>query len=116
ITGIDLIGDQSTTSASVTVGSPAKPSVGLSVDNDRPAVNTAVTFTVTANVPNTVTTNDAIQNTHLDYGDGSSVDLGSAATSSPKHTYTSSGPKIATATTVDTNGATATAQVTVNVQ
>jgi adhesin/invasin len=116
VTGTDSTGENSTTSTAITVGREPKPTVGISVDNDRPLVNTPVQFTVTASVPNAGSSGTAIQNTHLEYGDGSSVDLGSAASSTPKHTYTTSGTRTATATTTDTNGNTANASVTVNVQ
>jgi adhesin/invasin len=117
VTGTDSTGDTSTTSTTITVGREPKPSVGISADNDHPTTAQVVTFTVTASVPNAGSTGTAIQNTHLDYGDGSSVDLGSAASSTPKHTYTTGGvTRTATATTTDTNGNTATAQVTINVQ
>lgn len=113
VTGTDSSGDTTTTSASITVAPGPRPTVGLTVDSDNPTANTVVIFTVTASETNSSAT---IRNTHLDYGDGSSVDLGSAASSSPRHTYTTPGTRVATATATDTNGRTATAQVTVNVK
>lgn len=114
VIGTDASGDTSRTSRSITVGPRPTPSVGLTVSNDNPTVNNAVTFTVTVSVV-PAASGVTIRNTHLDYGDGSSVDLGPTGTTAT-HVYTSVGTKTAKATATDTNGSTATAQVTVNVK
>jgi hypothetical protein len=91
-------------------------SVGLTVSNDNPVVNTSVTFTVSASLPGNPTgSTTVIQSIVVDFGDGSSTSLGATGTTVP-HTYRSTGTFTAVATVTDTSGGTATGQTTVTVR
>lgn len=120
VTGTDSSGDTTTTSTSITVVPGPRPTVGMTVNNENPSATTgpAVIFTVNASVVPTGTST-VIRNVHLDYGDGTSVDLGATGTTAT-HTYTTAtttgSPRTAVATATDTNGRSATAQVTITVR
>jgi len=112
-TAVDANGDSSTATTAVTVIN-ATPSVGVTANNDRPAVNTAVTFTISASIPGSPT-GVSIQNVHIDYGDGTGQDLGSTQTSAT-HTFTSSGPKTVVVTATTTAGTSASGSTVIQVQ
>jgi len=114
-TAVDTNGDSTTATSLVTVISAA-PSVGVSADNDSPKVGTAVKFTIAATIPGVGSgAGVAIQNIHIDYGDGIGGDLGAGATSAT-HTYSSPGQKIVTVTATTTAGTSASGSVTIQVQ
>jgi PKD repeat protein len=86
------------------IGQAPKLSVGLTVSNDNPAVNTAVTFTVSASLPgNPAGSTTVIQSVQVDFGDGSTASLGASGTT-VTHTYRRTGDFTAIATVTDNNG------------
>jgi PKD repeat protein len=82
---------------------PAAPTVGLTTSTSPVLAGSPVSFTVTSSIPGSPT-NNFIQRVHLDFGDGFSVDLGGASTSTVIHTYSTAGSYLVTALAIDTNG------------
>lgn len=112
-TATDANGDSTTATSAVTVIN-ATPSVGVTASNDRPAVNAAVTFTISASIPGSPS-GVSIQNVHIDYGDGTGQDLGATQTT-VTHTYTSSGTKTVVVTVTTTAGTSASGSTVIQVQ
>jgi adhesin/invasin len=112
-TATDTNGDTTTAVSAVTVIN-GTPSIGVSADDDTPTVGQLVTFTINASIPGSPT-GVAIQQIHIDYGDGAGQDLGASATSA-KHTYTSAGTRLVTVTATTTAGTTTSGSLTVQVQ
>lgn len=112
----DLNGDTGSAQTAVAVGS-SQPTVGITADNDTVKVGTAVKFTINASIPGGSNTSGvAIQNVHIDFGDGRSADLGAITSSTQvSHTYNSPNTYTVTATAVTMNGGTASGQTTINV-
>ncbi len=81
------------------------PSVGLTANAPNPVkLGALVTFSVTASVPGKPA-NIAIQNIHLDFGDGQSAELGDVPpTNGVAHAYGSPGTFMASAIATDTLG------------
>jgi hypothetical protein len=119
ITGTDASGDSSTTTTNVTVVR-SRPSVGITANKDTDfwVNNPTFTFTITATIPGSPT-GVAIENIHIDFGDGRSQDLG-ATPGSVSHTYlvTSTGPgdKTVTATATATNGQSGSATMVIHLR
>jgi PKD repeat protein len=113
--------DGATGRASVTVivngqGKTFTPSVGLTPSTSSTTLGSVITFTVAASIPN-APAGLAIQNIHLDFGDGSSLDLGAAPPlAGVPHTYSAVGTYTAVATVTDTTGKSASASATVTVK
>jgi len=109
-TATDANGDSSQAATSVIVTPRQLPSISISAT--QVAGSTIATFTVT--VTAATGSNASIQNTHLNFGDGTSIDLGSqTGTITLPHAYPSTGSYQPTATVTDTNGTTATAATAV---
>ena len=104
-----------TTSSAITVSTAARPTVSLSVTSGTtPTEGGITTFSITANPG---TNGEPIQNVVIDYGDGTSDDLGSVTgTISVQHIYGSDGTFTPTARATDTSGQTATATTVIVVQ
>ena len=101
-------GDTFTNSVAVTVAQT--PPVQLRVTPTAGQVGTVFTFTVTP------TTGALIQNITINYGDGTSEDLGALSTERTlQHQYATAGPKTATVTQTETSGRQTQASVTVSV-
>ncbi len=115
-TATDTNGDSSTASTSAVVINRPLPTVSISANPSAPAgPSTFVTFTVTTAVASG--SNASIQNTHVNFDDGSSVDLGSqTGTITFPHRFPASGTYHPSATVTDTNGTSATATTVVIVQ
>jgi PKD repeat protein len=110
----DSNGDSVPAVTQVTVGARPPANVVVTPNPATPQVGQAVTFTVATTFP---TSNTAfVQSVTLNYGDGSSDNLGSQTTATAVHIYQTAGSYTATATVRDTNGGTntGTAQVIVS--
>jgi len=106
ITGIDVVGDTTTTSTSVTVNARPGIPVTISASPTQPSVNQVVTFTIGA----TPTTGNSIQSITIDFGDGQRGTLvGNVA--SVQHVYTLAGQYVVTATATDSSSATGSASM-----
>lgn len=104
-----------TTSTAVTITTTARPTVSISVaSGTTPTEGGVTTFSITANPG----TNGApMQNVTVDYGDGSSDDLGTVSgTIGVQHVYRDDGSFSPRVTAQDTSGATATASTVIFVQ
>ena len=104
-----------TTSTAITVSTAARPTVSIAVTSaSTPTEGGITTFSITANPG----TNGApIQNVTVDYGDGTSDELGSVSgTVSVQHVYGDDGTFTPTVTATDTAGQTATASTVIVVQ
>jgi hypothetical protein len=105
-TGTSPDGEVFTNALPVTVAN--QPGVGLRVDPSTGPLNTVFSFTITP------TTGALISNVTINYGDGTSEDLGPLSTETTRnHPYSSTGPKTATVTQTETNGRVTRASVTV---
>lgn len=114
-TAVDANGDSTTATSAVTVIN-ATPSVGVTASTDTPNTNQPVTFTINASIPGSPS-GVAIQNIHIDYGDGTGQDLGATATSAV-HTYaaTAFGTRTVVVTATTTAGTTGSGSVTLQVR
>ena len=113
-TATDTNGDSSQATTAVVVVNRPLPSVSISANpaSGGTAGQTAITFTVTTAVA--TGSNASIQNTHIDFNDGTSVDLGAqTGTITFPHIYGSAGTFSPSATVTDTNGTSATAATVV---
>jgi hypothetical protein len=103
------------TPAAITITTSARPTVAISVPvNSTPTEGGVTTLSITV----TVGTNGApMQNVTVDYGDGTSDDLGTVTgTIAVQHVYRDDGTFSPKVTAVDTSGATATASTVIFVQ
>jgi PKD repeat protein len=93
------------------------PSAGLTSSATNPtSVGTPITFQASASIPGNPA-NVFVQNVHLDFGDGQSVDLGTTPPiGGVVHQYAVAGTYIATSTVTATNGASARASTTIVVR
>ena len=109
----DANGYQVTTSTAVTVNPTTIP-ITLTPPASPPNAGVPTTFTI---APGTLPTGDAIQNVHIEWGDGTAgQDLGSITGSTPvTHVFSTAGTYIVTATITDTAGNTNTVSTTVAV-
>jgi hypothetical protein len=104
VTGIDAVGDTTTSSTAVTVNARPGIPVTISPSPAQPTPNQVVTFTISA----TATTGATISSIAIDFGDGSRGTLpGNVGTA--QHVYTQAGQFTVTATATDTSGATGSA-------
>ncbi len=104
-----------TTSAAVTISTAARPTVSISVTSgSTPNEGGITTFSITVNPG----TNGApIQNVIVEYGDGTSDELGAVTgTISVQHVYDDDGTFTPTVRATDTGGQTATASTVIVVQ
>jgi PKD domain len=108
VTGIDALGDTSTTTTSVTVAARPALTVTISASPAQPAANTVVTFTITA----TPTTGNAITSIVIDFGDGSRGTINGNA-STVQHVYTSPGQYVVTAVATDSSSSTGSASTVI---
>jgi len=109
-TAVDTNGDSSQATTAVVVVPRPLPSITISAT--QVSGSTVANFTVTVAVA--TGSNASIQNTHVDFGDGGSIDLGSqTGTITFPHVYPSTGNYQPTATVTDTNGTTANAATAV---
>jgi len=99
-------------STSVTVNPTALP-ITITPPTTPPGAGLPATFTV---VVGTLPAGDAVRNVHIDWGDGSGLDLGAISGSTTvSHVYTASGSYSVTATITDTGGNTQTVATSVTV-
>ncbi len=107
-TGISPEGEAFSNAITVTVAQ--QPGVQLTVTPTSGSVGTIFTFTITP------TTGALIQNVTINYGDGTSDDLGPLSIQrTVTHFYSTAGPKTVTVTQREVNGNITTASVTVSV-
>jgi len=115
----DTDGGTGTATLAVIVSSlpQPQPSAGLTSSATNPTtVGTPITFAVSASIPGNPTT-AFVQNIHLDFGDGQSVDLGTTPPiGGVVHQYATAGTYTATATVTATNGGIAKASTTIVVR
>jgi len=110
ITGTDAFGDTSSAFSSVTVSPRVPPSASISASPNPAKPGDTVTFTVKADVGTGSPTGTTIRDVRVDFGDGSSADLGaSSGTTTVPHIYQSNATYNATVTAVDSNGQSTTA-------
>jgi len=96
----------------VTVNPTALP-ITITPPTTPPGAGLPATFTV---VVGTLPAGDAVRNVHIDWGDGSGLDLGAISGSTTvSHVYTASGSYSVTATITDTGGNTQTVATSVTV-
>jgi PKD domain-containing protein/Big-like domain-containing protein len=106
VTGIDSIGDTTTTTSSVTVASRPALAVTIAANPAQPVPNTVVTFTITA----TPSSGNAITSITVDFGDGNRGTItGNAQV--VQHVYTAPGQYVVTAIATDSAGNTGSASV-----
>lgn len=112
-TATDTNGDSSQATTSVVVISRPLPTVSVTPTPTSGSSSTIFSFAVTAAAA--TGSNASIQNVHLDFGDGTGVDLGSVTSTTVPHQYSSSssGPKTVRATVTDTNGVTSSSSTVV---
>ncbi len=104
-----------TTSSPVTISISVRPTVSISLASGTTPVEGGITtFTITVN---TATGGAPLQNVVVNYGDGSSDDLGSVTgTVTVQHVYGGDGTFTASVTATDTSGASASASTVIVVQ
>jgi chitodextrinase len=106
VTGVDALGDTSTTTTSVTVSARPALAVTISANPPQPAPNQVVTFTIGA----TPTTGNAITSVAIDFGDGGRGTVtGNVAT--VQHVYAGPGQYVVTVVATDSSGATGSASI-----
>jgi PKD repeat protein len=106
VTGIDALGDTSTTSTSITVVPRPALVVTISANPAQPSANTVVTFTIAA----TPTTGQAITSVTIDFGDGQRGTItGNVGTA--QHVYTTPAQYIVSVIATDSSGATGSATI-----
>jgi hypothetical protein len=106
VTGIDAVGDTTTSSTAVTVNARPGIAVTISANPAQPAANQVVTFTITA----TPTTGATITSITTDFGDGARGTL-TGNVGSVQHVYTRADQFIVTVTASDSSGATGSASI-----
>lgn len=113
--GVDSDGNVvSGVSTSVTVAARLQPTVTIAA-SATPSEGSTTTFTITANPA--ASSGAVIQNVTVNFGDGSTADLGATTGSTTvQHVYQSSGTYTVTATARDSNGGTASASTVIIVQ
>jgi len=87
VTGVDAVGDTTTTTSAVTVNARPALAVTISANPSQPAINQVVTFTITA----TPSTGNAITSVAIDFGDGTRGTV-SGNVSTVEHVYTPTSP------------------------
>ena len=109
----DANGYAVTVSTGVTVNPTTIP-ITLTPPQSQPGAGSPTTFTI---APGTLPAGDAIQNVHIEWGDGTAgQDLGSVTGSTPvTHVFANAGTYVVTATITDTAGNTNTVSTTVSV-
>jgi hypothetical protein len=107
----DAAGNSSTVSTSVTVIPVPRPTVIVTPSPPTVTVNGTVTFTIQV----TAVPGIGIQSTTIDFGDGTSQQLGGASSASVPHRYSTTGTKTITVTVIDTTGATTLGTTSVSV-
>jgi len=106
VTGIDALGDTTTTSTSITVVPRPALVVTISANPAQPSANTVVTFTIAA----TPTTGQAITSVTIDFGDGQRGTItGNVGTA--QHVYTTPAQYIVSVIATDSSGATGSATI-----
>ena len=111
-TATDSFGNASAVSTAVIVN-PTNLTLTLTPPTTLPSAGLPATFTVGVG---TLPPGDAVQNIHLDWGDGSSLDLGAiSANTTVTHVYARSGTYVITGTLTDTAGNTVTNSTSVTV-
>jgi hypothetical protein len=98
----DTAGNVQPVSTSVVVIPVPRPTIIIQQSPVPGHINTPTTLTVQI----TVAAGIGIQDTKIDFGDGSSADLGGAGSFSQPHVYTSTGTFTVTVTVIDTSGQT----------
>jgi adhesin/invasin len=99
--------------ATVTITASALPTAGVSTSTTNPTVGQPVVFTITAGA----TSPAAVRSVVVDFGDGTSQNLGAVATNtSVSHIYRRPGAYTVTVTVEDTNGARSSASSVIVVQ
>jgi len=108
VTGIDALGDTSTSTTSINVTNRPQPTVSLLTTTPSPQVGQAVTFTAVIQPAQGTT----IQSVQLDFGDGTSGTLSGNATSFT-HIYQNAGQYVVTAIATDSAGQTGSASIAI---
>src|SRR5205823_9868799 len=104
VTGVDALGDVSTTTASVTVAPRPALTVTVTAAPANPTPNTVTTFTIAA----TPSTGQAITSLTIDFGDTTRGTINGNATTI-QHVYTASGTFVVTVIATDSGGNTGSA-------
>jgi hypothetical protein len=107
-TAIDSNGDAFPAVAAITVGNRPPANVTIVANPTGPQVGQQVAFTITTTFPSTNT--GLVQNVSIDFGDGSSAQLGAQTTAVAQHVYQTAGSYTATALVRDTNGSSTSSQ------
>lgn len=110
-TATDATGTSTTVSTSVIVLALARPTIVVSASPLSQSVGGTVTFTVSVTMP----TGLGLQSTSIDFGDGSSQQLGGATSATITKSYTSAGAKSVVVTVVDTTGRSSTGTTSVTI-
>jgi len=99
-TVIDASGNSSTVSTAVTIIPVPRPTVIVTPNPQTQRVNGSITFTIQV----TAAPGIGIQNTTIDFGDGTTQALGGASSASVTHQYLTVGPKNVRVLVLDTTG------------
>jgi hypothetical protein len=115
VTAFDAFGNTSSGGTSLTVGARPQPTVSITTGAQNPQAGSDVTFTVT--VTPASGTGTSIQDVFIDFGDGTTKDLGpSSGTITVHHVYDATGTYTVVVTATDSNGGVGRAATTVFVQ
>jgi PKD repeat protein len=109
VTGVDGLGDVSTTTASITVGQRPQPGVSIAANPATPQAGQPVTFTATITQGTTGATTQSVQ---WDFGDGTQGTLTGNSTV-VVHTYNTPATYVVTAIVTDSTGATGSASTAI---
>ncbi len=110
-TATDSNGDAFPAVAAITVGNRPPANVTIVANPVGPQVGQQVAFTITTTFPSTNTA--LVQTVAIDFGDGSSAQLGAQTTAIAQHVYQTAGTYLATAIVRDTNGGSTSSQTQV---
>jgi PKD repeat protein len=106
VTGIDAVGDATSTTTAVTVNARPALVVTISANPASPSPGSVVTFTVTA----TPTTGNAITSITIDFGDGTRGTITGNA-QSIQHVYSAPGQYVVSVVATDSSGSTGSASL-----
>jgi PKD domain len=98
----DALGTTTSVSTSVTVISVPKPTIIITPSPVPGHVGAQTTLTIQVTVPAGI----SVQDLQIDFGDGTSADLGGATSAAVPHVYTATGSYTVTVTVTDTTGQT----------
>jgi hypothetical protein len=110
-TATDSFGNVVSTSTTVTVIPVQRPSIIITQTPNPGRVNTATTLTIQV----TVASGIGVQRLVIDFGDGTSADLGGATSAQVPHTYTTTGTFPVTVSVTDTRGSETIGRASINI-